>query len=116
VRVVDVPVSIIFHDNARARPPDAVKDLVRRWRWQILEHPPYSPDMSICHYDLLAKMKEPLRETRYSTREETRYNTREETRYNTREETRYNTREETPYNTREETPYNTREETPYNTR
>ena len=45
-------------------------DLLRRWQWQILEHPPYSPDMSPCDYDLFAKVKEPLRGTRYNTRDE----------------------------------------------
>ena len=33
----------------------------------ILEHPPYSPDISPCDYDLFAKVKEPLRGTRYNT-------------------------------------------------
>jgi hypothetical protein len=34
------------------------------------ENPPYSCDISPCDYDLFAKMKEPLRGTRYNTREE----------------------------------------------
>ena len=42
--------------------------LIRRWNWEILEHPPYSSDMSPCDYDLFAKVKEPLRGTRYNTR------------------------------------------------
>ncbi|PNF29374.1 hypothetical protein B7P43_G07838, partial [Cryptotermes secundus] len=53
-----------------AHTTDTVKDLLRRWRWEILQHPPYSPDMSPCDYDLFAKMKEPLRGLRYNTREE----------------------------------------------
>ncbi|KAJ4430148.1 hypothetical protein ANN_22358 [Periplaneta americana] len=61
---------IILHDNARSHTAAAVKDLLRRWHWEILEHPPYSPDMSPCDYDLFAKMKEPLRGTRYNTRDE----------------------------------------------
>jgi len=60
---------IILHDNARAHIANVVMDLLRRWRWEILEQPPYSPDMSPCDYDLLAKMKEPLRGIRYDTRE-----------------------------------------------
>jgi hypothetical protein len=44
--MADVPVSIILHDNTRAHIADAVKDL-RSWRWEILEHPPYSPDASM---------------------------------------------------------------------
>jgi transposase len=56
--------TLILHDNARAHTADAVKDLIRSWRWEILEHPSYSPDMSPCVFDLFAKMKEPLRGTR----------------------------------------------------
>jgi hypothetical protein len=53
---------IILHGNARAHTADAVKDL-SCWRWEILEHPPYSPGMSPCDYDLFAKMKETFRWT-----------------------------------------------------
>ena len=49
-----------FHDNAKSHTVAAVTDLLRHWQRDILEHPPYSPDMSPCDYDLLAKMKEPL--------------------------------------------------------
>ncbi|KAJ4429008.1 hypothetical protein ANN_26004 [Periplaneta americana] len=52
---------IILHDNARSPTAAAVKDLLRRWQWKILEHPPYSPDMSQYDYDLSAKVKEQLR-------------------------------------------------------
>ena len=37
---------------------------------EILEYPPYPSDMSPCDYDLFAKVKEPLRGTRYNTRDE----------------------------------------------
>jgi transposase len=65
-----VSVSIILHDNARARTADAVEDLLRRWRWKIQEQPPGSPDMSPRDYDVFAKMREPRRWTHYNTREE----------------------------------------------
>jgi len=58
---------IILHDNARAHTANVVTDLLRLWRWEILEQPPYSPDMNPCDYDLFAKMKEPLRGLRYNT-------------------------------------------------
>ena len=61
---------IILHENARGRTAAAVTDLLRRWQWEILEHPPYSPYISPCDYDLFAKVKEPLRWTWYSTRDE----------------------------------------------
>ena len=60
---------IILNDNARSHTA-AVTDLLRRWQWEIMEQPPYSPDMSSCDYDLFAKVKEPLRGIRYSTRDE----------------------------------------------
>ncbi|KAJ4438021.1 hypothetical protein ANN_13960 [Periplaneta americana] len=43
---------------------------LRRWQWEIPEHPPYSHDMNPCDYDLFTKVKEPLRGTRYNTRDE----------------------------------------------
>jgi hypothetical protein len=36
----------ILHDNARAHTSDAVKDLLCRWRWKMLEHMPYLPSVS----------------------------------------------------------------------
>jgi transposase len=68
--MADVPVSIILHDNARVHTADAIKDLLRRWRWVILEYPPYSLNMNPCDYDLFTKMKESLQGIPYITREE----------------------------------------------
>ena len=62
--------AIIVHNNARSHSADAVTDLLRRWQWEILEHPPYSPDMSPYDYDLFAKVIGSLRGTRYNTRYE----------------------------------------------
>jgi hypothetical protein len=36
----------VLHNNARCHVPGAVSDLLQRWHWEVLEHPPYSPDMS----------------------------------------------------------------------
>ena len=60
---------VILHDNARSHTAAAVTDLLRRWQCEILQYPPYSPDMSPCKYDLFAKVKEPLWGTRYNTRD-----------------------------------------------
>ena len=40
---------VIFHDNARSHTTAAVTNLLRRWKWVILEHPPYSPHVSNGH-------------------------------------------------------------------
>ncbi|PNF28776.1 hypothetical protein B7P43_G06466, partial [Cryptotermes secundus] len=35
--------------------------------WEVLYHPPYSPDLSPCDFNLIPKMKEPLRAIRFRT-------------------------------------------------
>ena len=54
---------IILDDNGRSHTA-AVTDLLRRWQWEILEHPSCSSDVSSCDCDLFAKVKEPLLGTR----------------------------------------------------
>ena len=65
-----VPNPIIFHYNAMSHTATAFPDLLRRWKWEIMEHPPYSPNMSLCDYNIFAKVKEPPREIRNNTRDE----------------------------------------------
>ena len=36
---------IILHDNATPHKAIFVRDLLRRWMCEVLEHPPYSPDL-----------------------------------------------------------------------
>ena len=61
---------MILHDNARSHTIASVTDLLHQWQWEILEYPPYSSNMSPCDYNLFTKVKEPLRGTRYNTRDE----------------------------------------------
>lgn len=58
---------IILHDNARPHVADVVNQLLARWQWEVLCHPPYSPDISHCDFDLIPKVKEPLRGRRFKT-------------------------------------------------
>ena len=58
-----VQTPIILHNNARNH-TSALIGLSRRWQLEILEHPPYLPDISSCDYDLFAKL------IRYNTRDE----------------------------------------------
>ena len=46
---------------------EVVIDLLNCWGWEVLYHPPYSPDLSPCDYDLIPKMKEPLCGIRFRT-------------------------------------------------
>ena len=58
---------IILQDNAWPHAAQAVADLFNRWGWEVLYHPPYYPDLSPCDFDLIPKMKEPLRGIRFRT-------------------------------------------------
>ena len=51
----------ILLDNAAAHVAGSVLSLIASYNWEVLPHPPYSPDMSPPDYDLFPKLKEPLR-------------------------------------------------------
>ncbi|PRD28624.1 UNVERIFIED_CONTAM: hypothetical protein NCL1_31801 [Trichonephila clavipes] len=51
--------AITLHDNATYS--RASTQLLRRWEWEELEHPPYSPDISPCDFDIIPKIKELIR-------------------------------------------------------
>ena len=61
---------LILHDNASSHKCEVVTSLLASYNWDVLEHPPYSPDMSPPDYDLFPKLKEHLRGTRYESLEE----------------------------------------------
>ena len=61
---------IILQYNATPHKAICVRDLIRRWRWEVLEHPPYPPDLSPCDYDLIPKLKAPLRGHRFRTQDD----------------------------------------------
>ena len=61
---------IIFHDNSSPHKAICVRDLQRHCRWEVLEHPSYSPDLSPCDYDLIPKLKAPLRGHKFRTRDD----------------------------------------------
>ena len=44
---------ILFHDNARPHTVNLVRDKLQRFGWEILQHPPYSPDLSPCDFHIL---------------------------------------------------------------
>ncbi|PNF35833.1 hypothetical protein B7P43_G09434 [Cryptotermes secundus] len=58
---------IILQAKARPHAAQAVADLFDQWGWEVLYHPPYSPDLSPCDFNLISKMKEPLRGIRFRT-------------------------------------------------
>ena len=61
---------IILYDNATPHKAICVRDLLQPWRWEVLEHPPYLPYLLRCDYDLILKLKAPLRGHRFRTRDD----------------------------------------------
>jgi len=60
---------LILHDNARPHIGKAVRELLDRYSWEMLPHPPYSHDMSPPDFDLFPKLKINMRGVRFSTLE-----------------------------------------------
>ena len=50
--------------NARPHVSGAASEIWEKYGWQVLPHPPYSPDMSPPAFDLFPKLKKPLRAER----------------------------------------------------
>ena len=50
---------IILHDNARPHKHRIVREFLQENRWEELEHPPYSPDMSPPDMDGIYRIKAP---------------------------------------------------------
>jgi histone-lysine N-methyltransferase SETMAR len=61
---------LILHDNARSHASGAVSEILEKYGWQVLLHPPYSPDKSPTDFDLLPNLKKPLRGKRFRSIEE----------------------------------------------
>ena len=61
---------LILHDNARPHITKGVSELLDGNSWEVLPHPPYSPDMSPTDFDLFPKLKIDMRGMRFSTLEE----------------------------------------------
>jgi histone-lysine N-methyltransferase SETMAR len=48
---------LILHGNARPHLGKDVRELLEGYRWEVLTHPPYNPDMSPPDFDLFPKLK-----------------------------------------------------------
>ena len=58
---------LILHDNARPHIGKVIRELLGRYSWEVLPHPPHSPDMSPPDFDLFPKLKINMRGVRFST-------------------------------------------------
>ena len=56
---------ILLHDNARPHVAQGVKDYLETLKWDVLPHPPYSPDIAPSDYHLFRSMKHGLAEQHF---------------------------------------------------
>ena len=52
---------IILHDNETPHDANGVTSLLGQYEWETVDHPPYSPDISPCDFDLFPKLQEYMR-------------------------------------------------------
>ncbi|GFW49368.1 histone-lysine N-methyltransferase SETMAR [Trichonephila clavipes] len=51
---------VLLHDNAHPHTADPTQDLITSFRWEQLDHPPYSPDLAPRDYHLFMHLKKHL--------------------------------------------------------
>ena len=56
---------ILLHDNARPHVSQETQRTLNSFRWEVLEHPPYSPDMSPCDFHIFGPLKRALQGKRF---------------------------------------------------
>ena len=64
------PSGLILHDNTRPHASKVVRQLLDRYSWEVLLHPPYSPDTSPPDFDLFPKLKINMRGVCFSMLED----------------------------------------------
>lgn len=52
---------ILLHDNARPHTANIVKEALNDLEWEVLSHPPYSPDLAPTDYHLFRSMSNQMR-------------------------------------------------------
>lgn len=61
---------ILLHDNARPHVAKPVQTYLKTLKWEVLPHPPYSPDIAPSDYHLFRSMAHSLSEQKFTSYEE----------------------------------------------
>ena len=64
---------LFHHDNAPAHSSMVARDVLRKFRWETLPHPPYSPDLAPSDFFLFPKLKEHLKGVRFESLDEAKH-------------------------------------------
>ena len=60
---------LLFEDNAPAHTSQVAMTAATEWGFEVLSHPPYSPDMAPSDFYLFPKLKSNLRGTQFGSNE-----------------------------------------------
>ncbi|EGI67225.1 Mariner Mos1 transposase [Acromyrmex echinatior] len=63
---------ILRHDNARPHVAAPIKTYMETLNWEVLPHPPYSPDIASFDYHLFRSMTHGLSEQHFTSYEDTK--------------------------------------------
>jgi transposase len=70
-RTVDKGLGVLLlHDHLRPHSAAATVNLLNSWGWEIIPHPPHSPDLAPSVFHLLLKIKKHLRGQRFHSSED----------------------------------------------
>jgi len=69
-RGVDTVSTKFLHDNARPHVAKITSQKIEELGWELLPHPPYSPDLAPSDYHLFRSMQHSLAEKKFENREE----------------------------------------------
>jgi transposase len=58
---------VLLHDNARPHTANPTYELLWRYNWEVLDHPPYSPDLAPSDFHLFGPLKKHLGGRRFTT-------------------------------------------------
>jgi transposase len=61
---------LILHEYTTPYKHRKVQEFFNRHRWEVLKHPPYSPDLNPCDYDGIARIKRPNKGKRFANEDE----------------------------------------------
>ena len=61
---------VLQHDNARAHTANVTSSTITKLGWEVLVHPPYSPDLAPSDYHLFGPLKDHLGGIKFDTDED----------------------------------------------
>ena len=64
---------LFHHDNAPAHSAGVTKNFLREFRWELLPHQPYSPDLAPSDFFLFPKLKEHLKGVHFNSTDEAKH-------------------------------------------